>query len=364
MLSSFPGRRTAIIATLGPVSETRSCLDRLVQAGVDVIRLSMSNGSREQHEASVRNVREIAANVGRPVLVLADLQARKNRLGALPDGRAEWAPGEVVVLSSKPTDVTSHRTWTTYPWLPDRLLPGAEVLIDDGAIVLTITDASATELHCVVVQGGSVTAGRGVSIPGATTVPPGLTDRDADDLLFARALGVDLVALSFACSAADYHEVHSLAPDQLVIGKVEHPDALASLPAMAEAFDGLMVARGDLAVEIPFENVPMAQKQIVAECVSKGKSSIVATQLLHSMRQSALPTRAEVSDIANAVLDGASALMVTGETGFGLHPVRVVEVLHRVIVRAERYQDETTGTPVRATETSPRYRQTNGAADV
>ncbi|MFG3309788.1 pyruvate kinase [Streptomyces wuyuanensis] len=362
MLSSVPGRRTAIVATLGPVSETRSCIGGLVQAGVDVVRLSMSNGSRAQHQSAVRNVREIAAEVGRPVLLLADLQARKNRLGALPGGQAEWKSGESVVLCAAPTDATSHRTWITYPWAPDRLPPGALVLIDDGAVVLTVTDASASDLHCVVVQGGHVTSGRGISMPGATNVPPGLVDRDADDLRFARALGVDLIALSFACSAADYHEVHTLAPDQVIIGKVEHPDALASLSAMATTFDGLMVARGDLAVEIPFEDVPMAQKRIVSECTSRGKLSVVATQLLHSMRQSALPTRAEVSDIANAVLDGADALMVTGETGYGLHPIRVVDVLHKVIVRAEQHQDEV-GAPGGVTSISSQDREGNGTSD-
>ncbi|MFD0399833.1 pyruvate kinase [Kitasatospora sp. NPDC127121] len=340
MLSSFPGRRTAIIATLGPVSGTRPCLENVLRAGVDVVRLSMGNGTREQHAAAVRDIREVSADIGRRVLLLADLQGRKNRLGALPDGQAQWQPGEVVTLCAKPVEAASHRTWTTHPWQPERLRPGAEVLIDDGAIVLAVTAASASELRCTVVQGGPVTSGRGVTIPGATTVPAGLCERDADDLEFARALGVDLVALSFAASADDYAAVHAIAPDQLVIGKVEHPDALASLPSLASAFDGLMVARGDLAVEIPFEDVPMAQKRIVAECAGRGRLSVVATQLLHSMRRSTLPTRAEVSDIANAVIDGADALMVTGETGYGLHPVRVVEVLHRVIVRAERYRDE------------------------
>ncbi|WP_405003172.1 pyruvate kinase [Kitasatospora purpeofusca] len=349
MLSSFPGRRTAVVTTLGPVSETRSVLEGMIRAGVDVVRLSMSNGTRERHTAAVRTVREVAAEAGRQVLLLADLQARKNRLGTLPDGRADWRPGEVVTLSAKPVEAASHHTWITYPWLPERLHPDTEVLIDDGAIVLAVTEAGESELRCTVVQGGPVTSGRGVAIPGATTVPAGLHERDADDLRFARGLGVDLVALSFACSAADYGEVHAIAPDQLVIGKIEHPDALTALPALASSFDGLMVARGDLAVEIPFEDVPMAQKRILAECADQHRLSIVATQLLHSMRQSTLPTRAEVSDIANAVLDGADALMVTGETGYGLHPVRVVEVLHRVIVGAERYQDDIGATSGRAT---------------
>ncbi|MFE2596806.1 pyruvate kinase [Streptomyces sp. NPDC059396] len=364
MLSRFPGRRTEIVVTLGPVSESRSCIDSMVRAGVDVVRLSMSNGTRAQHEAAVRNVREIAAEVGRPVRLLADLQARKNRLGALAGGQAEWMPGEAVVLSAAPTELASHGTWMTFPWVPDRLRPDAKVLIDDGSVVLSVTDASASELRCVVIQGGMVTSGRGVSIPGATSVPPGLTDRDADDLEFSRALGVELIALSFASSAADYEEVHALAPDQMIIGKIESSHAMSSLPEMAIAFDGLMVARGDLAVEIPFEEVPMAQKRIVAECENRDKFSIVATQLLHSMRHSALPTRAEVSDIANAVLDGANALMVTGETGYGRHPVRVVEVLRKVIVRAEQYQDEVSGTPSGSGSNSRQERGMNGAANV
>jgi pyruvate kinase len=347
VLSSDDERRTAIVVTLGPASESRSRIEDLVRAGLDIVRLSMSNGSQQWHGAMARQVRDVAAGLGRHVRVLADLQARKNRLGDLPGGRADWAPGDEVVLSAAPGKFSSHRTWTSYPWAPAGVRPGIAVLIDDGAVVLKVTDAAAGRLRCVVTQGGVVTSGRGVAIPGARIAAQGLTDRDVDDLRFARDLGVDLVALSFAASARDYDDVNALAPDQLIIGKVEHPSALAALPAIAAAFDGLMVARGDLAVEIPFEEVPFAQKRVLAECAGQGKVSMVATQLLHSMRESTLPTRAEVSDIANAVLDGADALVLTGETGYGRNPVEVVEVLRKVIIAAERHAGQTAREPRR-----------------
>jgi pyruvate kinase len=342
VLTSEVGRRTAIVATLGPASQSRSCCEDLVRAGLDVVRLSMSNGSRDWHAAMAGQVRDAGARLGRPVRIMADLQARKNRLGALPGGKANWAAGDVVVLLAAPGESTSHQTWLTHPWLPSRVQPGTQVLIDDGAIVLRVTDLDVGCLRCVVTQGGVVTAGRGVAVPGASVVAPGLLERDVDDLRFARELGVDMVALSFAVSALDHDDVRALAPDQMIIGKVEHPDALAALPDLAAAFDGLMVARGDLAVEIPFEEVPFAQKRVIAECASRGKVSMVATQLLHSMRESALPTRAEVSDIANAVLDGADALLVTGETGYGRHPALVVDVLRRVVIAAERHTERHT----------------------
>jgi pyruvate kinase len=337
VLSGDADRRTAIVATLGPASQSRSVIEDMMRAGLDVVRLSMNSGSRDWQAAMVGQVREAAARLGRRVLILADLQGRKNRLGALPDGQARWLDGEVVTLSSTPGEFGSHRTWTTYPWMAEAVRPDSQVLIDDGTIVLKVADADSGQLRCVVSQGGLVTSGRGVTVPGANFVAAGLVDRDIGDLSFALTLGVDMVALSFAASALDARDLRALAPDQLIVGKVEHPAALAALPALADAFDGLMVARGDLAVEIPFEEVPFAQKRVLAECAGRGKMSMVATQLLHSMRESALPTRAEVCDIANAVLDGAHALVVTGETGYGRHPVPVVETLRKVIVAAERH---------------------------
>jgi pyruvate kinase len=327
---------TRIVCTLGPISETSDCIEALVAAGMDVVRLSMSNGTRERHLATVRLVRAAAADQGRQVRFLADLQGRKNRLGRLPGGQTEWLPGAEVVLTAEPGTLASHRTWITYPWHPDLVVEGMEIPIDDGAVTLRVKQAHRDELRCVVVEGGTIADGRGITIP-ALAMPAVLTERDAEDLDFALRLGVDMVALSFASSADDYRDVRSVAPDQLIIGKVESATAVARLPELASAFDGLMVARGDLGLEIPFEDVPFVQRAIIAECASQGKLSIVATQVLLSMRTRLRPTRAEVADVVTAVLDGAGGLMLTGETGYGRHPVHVVNVLRRIVERAEQH---------------------------
>jgi pyruvate kinase len=338
LLAGSAGRRTAVVATLGPSCESWSSVEGLILAGMDVVRLSMGNGTRQWHRQTVELVRTVAARLGRPVRFLADLQGRKNRLGHLPGGRSEWAEGDAVVLTTRRERPGSHRTWLELQRPPREICPGTTVFIDDGALVLTVTEVDPDRLHCVTVQGGVVTAGRGVTIPGPADCSRGLTERDADDLRFALSLGVDLVALSFVRTAADYDCVRAIARDQLIIGKIEHPDAMTSLSSIADAFDGLMVARGDLALEVAFEEVPFVQKAAVAECARLGKVSMVATQLLHSMRSSRRPTRAEVADVATAVLEGADALVLTGETGYGRDPVRVVEVLCRVIERAERFR--------------------------
>jgi pyruvate kinase len=340
-MSSDTARRTAIVATLGPVSSDRATLTAMVRAGMDTVRLSMSNGSRDWHTRTAGLVRDVAAAEGRAVRLMADLQGRKNRIGELPNGLAEWHAGDEVVLTARPGRTAPYRTWTTYPWEPALVPPGSRVVIDDGAVTMTVIEGDEHELRCRVQQGGPVTDGRGLTMPGALNASAGLTERDIDDLRFARSLGVELVALSFARSTSDYAQLRGLAPDELLIGKIEQPAGVARVAELAACFDGLMVARGDLGLEIPFEDVPIVQQQIIAACVDRGKSAMVATQLLHSMRTSTMPMRAEVSDIAHAVFDGADALMVTGETSYGQHPVRVIEVLDVVIRRAERHLDGT-----------------------
>jgi pyruvate kinase len=323
------------MATLGPVSETRSCLEGLVARGMDAVRLSMANGTRERHRATVRLVREIAADQGRHVEFLADLQGRKNRLGQLLGGSAQWAEGDSVVLTARPGALAADRTWMTYGWNPSKIETGVPVLIDDGAVVLTVQEVLPDELRCVVVEGGPVTNGRGATIPGHTSFPSGLSEKDADDLAFATSLGVEMVALSFADSPADYHDVRALAAEPLIVGKVESPGAVDRLPAMADAFDGLMVARGDLALEIPFEDVPSAQFAVITETTQLGKRSMVATGVLHSLRTNFRPTRAEVADVVTVVRDGAGYLVLTGETGYGRDPVHAVDTLRRIVERAE-----------------------------
>lgn len=333
-------RRTAIVATLGPISSDRATLTGMIRAGLDTVRLSMSNGSRDWHTRTGNLIREVAAAEGRTVRLLADLQGRKNRIGDLPGGAADWNAGDEVVLTARRGRVAANRTWTAYPWEPALVPPGSRILIDDGAVTMTVVHGDENELRCLVQQGGRITGGRGLTMPGALNVTAELTERDVDDVRFARSLGVELIALSFAHSTSDHVELRGLAPDEQLIGKIEQADGVARAEELAACFDGLMVARGDLGLEIPYEDVPIVQQQIVAACVRRGKSAIVATQLLHSMRTSTMPTRAEVSDIAHAVFDGADAVMVTGETSYGRHPVRVIEVLDTVIRRAERHLDE------------------------
>jgi pyruvate kinase len=335
LLTSRTARRTAIVATVGATSGNPAGVEGLFRAGVDVFRLSMVSGNHERHANVVRWIRALSAEHGRDVLVMADLQGRKNRLGSLPGDRALWRNGEVVVLTAGRDHTDSHRTWTRYPWRTDVTRPGTRIFVDDGLVELEVTDADASALRCVVLDGGPVSTGRGLTIQGATTIAPGLAERDRDDLAVALRLGADVVALSFANTAADAAELRALAPGVMTVAKVEHPDALAALPEVIDAFDAVMVARGDLALEVPFQDVPFEQKRIVAACAERATLSIVATQLLFSMREHSRPTRAEVADIANAVLDGADALMLSGETGFGRYPVQAVEVLKRVIQRAE-----------------------------
>lgn len=236
-------RRTRIVATIGAANADPACLAALIRAGVDVVRLSMVNGSRERHLATVRTVRAEADRQGRTVSVLADLQGRKNRIGRLRDGAARWEPGEKVVLAAAPGDLDSHRTWLIHGW---RAVPqaGSHVLIDDGAVVLRVEEADDSTMTCTVTQGGPVTDGRGVTLPGRQPIPVGLTPRDRDDAAFARHLGADMIALSFTAHPSDREALHRIAPEAALIAKIEHPDAVRALPPLIDAFDGLMVARG------------------------------------------------------------------------------------------------------------------------
>ncbi|MDI5961184.1 pyruvate kinase [Streptomyces sp. SL13] len=333
-------RRTALAVTLGPASESPSCVRRMVAEGVDVVRLALNSGDHAWHRRVVGAVREAADAGGRPVRLLADLQDRKNRLGGLPDGTAEWQPGQTVELTARRGEFTSHRTWLSHGWAAGRAVKGTRVLIDDGLLELCVEQADADVLRCTVVAGGRVGTGRGVAVQGAGARPADLTDKDVNDLLFVRELGVDAVALSFAAGPETAARIRDLAPGVEVIGKIEHDEGVERMQELAAAFDGLMVARGDLAVELPYTEVPFLQKAVVGACAGHGKVSMVATQLLHSMRDSALPSRAEVADITQAVLDGADCLVLTGETGYGRHPVAAVRTLREVVERAERHLAE------------------------
>ncbi|MEU3020342.1 MULTISPECIES: pyruvate kinase [unclassified Nocardiopsis] len=333
-------RRAKIVATLGPATSSPETLRRLVDAGLDVARLNLSHGTHDDHRASLANLRQAAADANRAVGVLADLQGPKIRVGTFPDGPVELAAGDEFTITIEDVPGDAQRVSTTYKGLPGDVRPGDRVLIDDGRVVLECTKTTSTEVHTRVVFGGTVSNHKGLNLPGVAVSVPALTDKDEADLRWALAQGVDMVALSFVRSPADAEECHRIMDEEGVtvplIAKIEKPQAVERLQDIIEVFDGVMVARGDLGVELPLENVPMVQKRAVERCRDKAKPVIVATQMLESMISAPRPTRAEASDVANAVLDGADAVMLSGETSVGQYPIETVETMARIVSAAEQ----------------------------
>jgi len=306
---------------------------------MDVARLNFSHGTHAEHERRYKWVREASAAVDRPIGILADLQGPKIRLGKFAEGTVEWATGETVVITNENILGTHDRVSCTYDKLPHEVRAGDRLLIDDGKVAVEVIDSDGTEITCRVIEGGPVSDHKGVSLPNVAVSVPALSEKDADDLRFALALGVDLVALSFVRSPDDIKLVHEIM-DQVgrrvpVIAKIEKPEAVDRLESIVSAFDGLMVARGDLGVEMPLEQVPLVQKRAVQLCRELAKPVIVATQMLDSMIENSRPTRAEASDVANAVLDGADAVMLSGETSVGKYPITTVKTMARIIATTE-----------------------------
>ena len=335
--TSAPHRRGKIVCTLGPAVADR--IPELIAAGMDVARLNFSHGDHADHEKVYRAVRDAADQAGRAVAVLADLQGPKIRLGRFTDGPVEWRIGETVRITVDDVPGTHDRVSTTYAELAADAKPGDRLLVDDGRVGLEVVDVEGPDVVCTVTIGGTVSNNKGLSLPGMNVSVPALSEKDIADLEFALGLGVDWVALSFVRSPGDIDLVHAVmdrvgqrAP---VIAKVEKPEAVDDIEAVVEAFDGIMVARGDLGVEMPLERVPLVQKRAVQRCREKAKPVIVATQMLDSMIANPRPTRAEVSDVANAVLDGADAVMLSGETSVGAYPIETVETMARIIEEAE-----------------------------
>ena len=332
-------RRAKIVCTLGPAVDSPEQVRSLVDAGMDVARLNFSHGSQEEHERRYHMVREAADGAERAVGILADLQGPKIRLGRFAEGSANWADGETVVITGDEVEGHHDRVSCTYPRLPTEVRVGDRLLIDDGKVAVEVIGVSGNDIVCRVTEGGEVSNNKGVSVPNVAVTVPAMSDKDATDLRFALRLGVDLVALSFVRSPDDVKLVHEIM-DEVgrrvpVIAKIEKPEAVARLEAIVNAFDGLMVARGDLGVELPLEQVPMVQKRAVQMCREQARSVIVATQMLDSMMESSRPTRAEASDVANAVLDGADALMLSGETSIGAWPIITVRTMARIIQTTE-----------------------------
>lgn len=332
-------RRTKIVCTLGPAVASEDGIRNLVAAGMDVARLNFSHGDYSDHEQNYKWVREATDKVGRAVGVLADLQGPKIRLGRFINGATVWENGETVRITVDDVQGTHDRVSTTYKNLAKDAKPGDRLLVDDGKVGLVCVGVEGNDVICEVVEGGPVSNNKGVSLPGMDISVPALSEKDIRDLRFALKLGVDFIALSFVRAASDIELVHKIMDEEgrrvPVIAKLEKPEAVEALEAIILAFDAVMIARGDLGVEVPLEEVPLVQKRAIQIARENAKPVIVATQMLDSMIENSRPTRAEASDVANAVLDGADAVMLSGETSVGRDPINVVRTMSRIVQFAE-----------------------------
>ncbi|QXB18664.1 pyruvate kinase [Corynebacterium coyleae] len=333
-------RKTKIVCTLGPAVASKDAIVGLVRDGMDVARLNFSHGDYPDHEQNYRWVREATDETGHAVGILADLQGPKIRLGRFEgDGKTYWETGETVRITVDDVVGTHDRVSTTYKQLAKDAKPGDRLLVDDGKVGLVCTDIDGNDVVCRVTEGGPVSNNKGVSLPGMDISVPALSEKDKEDLRFALKLGVDIIALSFVRSPSDVDLVHEIM-DEVgrrvpVVAKLEKPEAVDALESIILAFDAVMVARGDLGVEIPLEQVPAVQKRVIQIARENAKPVIVATQMLDSMIENSRPTRAEASDVANAVLDGADAVMLSGETSVGVDPHNVVRTMSRIVRSAE-----------------------------
>jgi len=337
-------RRVKIVCTLGPASNTPEMIQALVAAGMDCARLNFSHGTHEDHANAARVLREVAARAGRPVAILADLSGPKMRVGRFPGGPIELVNGRPFVLTAREVPGDQNIVSVTYKPLPRDVRPGDAILLDDGLLKLVVERVDGEDVHTVVVEGGPLSNNKGLNMPGSALSAPALTEKDKRDADFAvNQLHVDYLALSFVRSAEDVRDCQALAKGTPVIAKIEKPEAVDNLESILDAADGAMVARGDLGVELGAERVPLVQKRIIRELNWRGKLVITATQMLDSMMRNPRPTRAEAADVANAVLDGTDAVMLSGETASGTYPVESVKMMDAIVrdVEAAHLADQT-----------------------
>jgi pyruvate kinase len=332
-------RRAKIVATLGPAVSTYENLRAIIEAGVDVARMNLSHGSYDVHEEIYRTVRKAAADAGKAVGVFVDLQGPKIRLGKFADGPHYLEKGDVFKITIDEIVGTKDICGTTFKGLPGDVRPGDMLLIDDGKVALRATEVTDTTVTTVVEVPGNVSNNKGINLPGVAVNVPALSEKDEADLRWGLKLGVDMIALSFVRNASDIVRVHEIMSEEGIfvptIAKIEKPQAVEALEEIIDAFDGIMVARGDLGVELPLEQVPLVQKRAVELSRRWAKPVIVATQMLESMIDNPRPTRAEASDVANAILDGADAVMLSGETSVGKWPVETVATMAKIIENTE-----------------------------
>jgi pyruvate kinase len=335
-------RRTKIVATIGPASRDLAVLQALIRAGVNVFRLNMSHGEHAEHRAAYEHIRASAAAADQPVAVLADLCGPKIRVGRFPGGRLELVTGQIVTVTVRDVPGGPGLIPSQYAELATDVRPDDRILLDDGMLELRVLAIDGTEVTCTVLNGGILKDRKGMNLPGVPVSAPALTDKDREDARFALDLGVDYLALSFVRNPADVIGLKELIAaankDTPVIAKIEKPEAIDCIDEILEAADGLMVARGDLGVELAPESVPIVQQELVTRARLKGKPVIVATQMLESMIEHPRPTRAEVSDVSHAVFAGADAVMLSAETASGAYPVKAVEMMDRVARQVEGWQ--------------------------
>jgi pyruvate kinase len=332
-------RRAKIVCTMGPAVEAPGKVEQLIAAGMNMARLNLSHGSYEEHQSRFDAVRNAADRAGVPIAVLVDLQGPKIRLARFANGPHELSRGDVFTITTDEIEGTKDRVGTTYKGLPGDCKPGDRILIDDGKVTVEVTSVTKTDVITKVIEPGAVSNNKGINLPGVAVSVPALSEKDIDDLRWGLKAGADFIALSFVRSADDIKDVHRIMDEEgirvPVIAKIEKPQAVANLEGIVAAFDGIMVARGDLGVELPIEEVPLVQKHCIELARDAAKPVIVATQMLDSMITNSRPTRAEATDCANAVLDGADALMLSGETSIGEFAIEAVETMARIIQRTE-----------------------------
>ncbi|HEY5184028.1 MAG TPA: pyruvate kinase [Actinomycetes bacterium] len=333
-------RRAKIVCTLGPATSTLDAIRDLVAAGMDVARMNLSHGSYADHEAVYRAVRQASDESGRGVGILVDLQGPKIRLGNFAGGPVLLSAGAQFTITTEDVPGTLDLVSTTYAGLPGDVTVGDRILIDDGKVAVEVVAVDGPRVVTTVIEGGMVSDHKGINLPGVAVSVPAMSEKDIEDLRWALRLRVDLIALSFVRSASDIDIVHDIMREEgvvlPVIAKIEKPQAVARLEEIVDAFDGIMVARGDLGVELPLEEVPLVQKRAVTLAREYAKPVIVATQMLESMIGASRPTRAETSDVANAILDGTDAVMLSGETSVGRYPTEAVRTMARIIEAVER----------------------------
>ncbi|WP_332689790.1 pyruvate kinase [Halalkalibacter lacteus] len=334
-------RKTKIVCTIGPASETIEKLEALIEAGMNVARLNFSHGDFEEHGARIRNIREAAEKTGKTVAILLDTKGPEIRTQTLENGVAELKVGDDLILSMTEVVGTNKKISVTYPGLIHDVAPGSKILLDDGLIGLEVTEVGDGELVTKVLNSGTLKNKKGVNVPNVSVNLPGITEKDAEDIKFGIDQGVDFIAASFVRRATDVLEIRELLDNHggneiQIIPKIENQEGVDNIDEILEVSDGLMVARGDLGVEIPAEEVPLVQKVLIKKCNAVAKPVITATQMLDSMQRNPRPTRAEASDVANAIFDGTDAIMLSGETAAGDYPVESVQTMHNIATRTEQ----------------------------